>query len=301
MSNGLALGARESQGGNRIYVNIRAGKIGQTLSFPKGTTEEIDAQLKILADRSFYPHKSVNGAGEVSWFVAHVFDDITGYVKEIRWYSKTFQDGGVSAGWNITVDTGEQVYVIFVSSKERPYYRLMNILIGVDFTKPVMFRGFMGDNEGKPQKVLLLCQEMTDEGKEVWLQPAYQERWLSNELKEKLRVANLKGATADAVRKFLETLPEKERKNLALTPEGLLDNTWPYIKQKVSDNKWSFDDWEEFLVMKMNDIVIPNVQAAISSHTASTDLGEYTGSAHGDAYEGDAPTAPPDADDDIPF
>lgn len=292
-SSPFQIGARESQGGNRIYVNLRAGRIGQTLKHPDGSPAQVAEELKALADRGYYPQKSVSGSGKVTWFVAKTFDDLTGFVKEIRWHTKTFDSGGTQSGWNIMIDAGETgTFVLYVDLMDRPCHRVMAILLGVDFKRPVYFQGFAGENG----KVLLLAQDVNPEtGKPIWLQPCYQERWLSLGLTDKIRDAGIdRDSAPEKVKAFLETLPEKgkdNRNNIALTTEGKLDPTWPYIKQKVSDQKWSFDAWSEFLIGKMKDEVIPNVEEAARHHGLSTELPEPE-------YTGGPSTS---QDDDIPF
>lgn len=306
----LPLGASEAQGSNRVYVNLRAGQIGKTGKYPVGSPAVVEEELKALAQKGFFPHKSVSAAGKESLFVAKTWDDITGYVPELRWYTKSWDGGGVTVGWNVTIATDEVEYVLLVSSMDHPYHRFMNCLLNVDFTQPVLFRGFWGSDrvtKKRTGKVLLMCQDVDDAGKEKWIQPAYQERWLSIQLKQRMKAAGVTGqSSSEQVQAFLQTLPETgkdSRQNIALTAQGTYDPTWPYVNQKSSDNKWSFDLWSEFLIGKMHEDVIPRIEEARKAHRSHPEIDGYTGPSeeHGDAYEPEHSTPAPDADDDIPF
>lgn len=268
---GLELGARESQSSGKIFVNIRAGKIAQT-----SKTEVEGFQLC----------QTKNAADTVYTFYAKPYDNITGYVNDIRWHTHKLPDGTVLAGWNIEIETGEETFVLGIGNNERPFARLMNCLLNVDFELPVMFVGFMGENKKtkRPQKMLLLSQELGENGKPAWIQPLIEEKWLSRMVIDKLKQG-------------IELSPDEE-KNVHRTPDGKFSKSYPYITQKV-DLKWSFDTWEEFLIEQMNDTVIPKVQAAAEKRgnrvpppiVPEIDI-------PGDEFSGPASGAD---DDDIPF
>jgi hypothetical protein len=234
----LELGAKESSGSNRIYVGLRIGKIAQTLKEPR---------------EGFHPAKTVNKAGKETHFFAKAYDELVGYVTGLRWKTSELTDGTVLTGWDVTIDTGDQEFVLHVSSNDRPYQRFMSCLLNVDFSRPVKFVGFMGHNNGKSQKVLLLTQ--SDKEKD-WVQPKYQERWLSQ----------------DIVKKLKEKLPltEQDQRNVAYLSDGKIDGNYPYIKQ-LSDGKWSADNWNEFLFEKMNEEVLPAIEEA-NSHRGSKSI-----------------------------
>jgi len=273
----LPLGAEESQAANRIFVNLRIGKIAQTS----------DKQLE-----GFKPEQTQNQAGTVYHFFAKSYDHITGYVTDIRWHTHTMKDGTVLKGWNITIDTTSQVYVLGVSSKDRPFQRVMSTLVAVDFEKPVMFVGFMGKHKGsgKPQKVLLLSQERGADNKPLWLQPVAEEKWLSRLIINKLKEG--------------VELNEYEERNVSRTTDGKFNKDYPYIVENA-DGGWSFDTWNNFLHEQMKEFVIPNVQAANEARNAMSSTGlenQETFDLPEEAMmTGPAPGASPMPEDDIPF
>ena len=239
---GFDQGADESQASNRIFVNLRLGRITQTWK-PKTENE--------LPPPGYRPESTKNKSGVVNHFIAKTFGHITGFVNDIRWHTHKLQDGTMLSGWNITVDTGEKgVFVLGVSTNERPYQRLMNCLLAVDFTKTVRFVGFMGKHPKteKPQRVLLITQSLDPETKKpIWIQPVHQEKWLSRLLIQKLR----------------EKMPltEYEEGNVSRMKDGSFNKDYPYIVQNVNES-WSFDTWNNFLHEQMEEFVIPNVQVA---------------------------------------
>jgi hypothetical protein len=268
----MPLGAEESQNSGRIWVNLRIGKIAQTSNSPV---------------EGFVPAQTENKSGQITNFFAKPYDHITGYVTDIRWHTKEFSDGGTTSGWNITIDTGKEVFVLQLRSTDRPYHRVMNCLISADFDNPIRFVGFLGEYQGKKQKVLLLSQELNAEGKPVWLEPSYAERWLSRAIIEKLRQG-------------LE-LTEQEEKNVKRTSDGKFDKDYPYIHQK-NDGKWSFDAWDDFLYEKMKSEVIPSVIEANQKRgvpTPDDDSIEHQEAAAVAAAGNGSPIN--NSDDDIPF
>lgn len=273
---GMPLGAEESQGSNRIFVNLRTGKIAQT------SNSEI---------AGFKPSTTKNKDGTVNHFFAKEFDKITGYITDIRWHTHKLQDGTTLMGWNVTIDTTKEVYVLGVSSNDRPFQRFMNVCLAVDFEKPVMFVAFMGKHKvtDQPQKVLLLSQGMNPEtNKPIWIQPVHEEKWLSRTIIDKL--------------KHGDDLTEAEERNVSRNKDGSFNKEFPYIHEKI-DGKWSFDNWDEFLHEQMKEFVIPNVAAANQLRGAMTHTGPASiGNDIPEEYDG-PPTAPPSSDpnDDIPF
>lgn len=275
----LPIGAEEASASNRTFVNLRIGKIAQTSKDPLP---------------GFEPAKTVNKSGVENHFFAKSYDHITGYVSDIRWHTHTLNDGTVLSGWNITIETNDKAYVLGVSSKDRPFQRVMNVLINVDFSLPVMFVGFMGKNQSnnQPQKVLLLSQEMSSDGKPMWLSPAVEERWLSRSLINKLK----------------ENIPltEAEERNVSRMQDGSFNKDYPYIVENV-DGTWSFDTYNNFLHEQMREHVIPNVKACAELrgvHVAETvSMPEFSGSLPSDVLAPDPSVTVGSVrdDDDIPF
>jgi hypothetical protein len=227
----MELGAKEARTSNVKYVDIRIGKIAQTSK---------DEQP------GYVPAKTVNASGVENHFFAKPYDDITGYVDEVRWHEHTLTNGTVLTGWNITINTGSDVYVLGIGSLDRPFESTMNALCNVDFSKPVRFVGFMGTNKdkSKKQKVLLLTQSGNEKD---WVQGKYEMKFLSQLIVKKLK-------------ERIE-LSEDEKRNIAYLPDGKIDGEYPYVKEKL-DGKWSFEAWREFLMGEMYTHVIPAVEIA---------------------------------------
>ncbi len=267
---GLTLGAEEAKGEGRIFVNLRIGKIAQTSNEPR---------------EGFKPASTKNKDGSVNNFFAKSYEKITGYVTDIRWHTHTLRDGTVLAGWNITIDTTNEVFVLGVNKNDRPYQRVMNTLLNVDFERPVMFVGFMGkDKQDRPQKVLLLSQELGENKKPCWLQAYHEEKWLSRIIIDKLKQG--------------VGLTEQEERQVSRDQNGNFSKEYPYIVQGA-DGKWSWDVWNNFLYEQMTDRVIPEVEriaserGAIARDSAVDDLPaeEFSGpmSGPGPAYDDDIP------------
>jgi hypothetical protein len=262
----MELGAAEARASNAKFVNLRIGKIAQTSKDPQV---------------GFSPAKTVNKSGTENHFFAKPYDHITGYIDEIRWHEHTLKDGTVLTGWNVAINTGKDLYILSVSSNDRPFDGFMNSLRNVDFTQPVKFQGFIGEQKdangkgtGKKQKVLLMYQ--SDEGPKAFVKGKYEMKWLSQLLVKKLK-------------EKIE-LTEDEKKNIAYLPDGKIDGEYPYIKEKL-DGKWNFDNWREFLMGEMYSEVIPSVD--IAKH-ARGDV-EFPGEA------ADTITIVEDDESDIPF
>jgi hypothetical protein len=263
----MELGAAEARASNAKFVNLRIGKIAQTSKEPQV---------------GYSPAKTVNKSGTENHFYAKPYDFIAGYVDEIRWHTYTLPDGTDLTGWNIAINTGKDLFILSVSSNDRPFDGLMNSLCNVDFTQPVKFQGFIGEQKdangkgtGKKQKVLLMYQ--TDGGPKDFVKGKYDMKWLSQLLVKKLK-------------EKIE-LTENEKKNIAYLPDGKIDGEYPYIKEKL-DGKWNFDNWREFLMGEMYTHVIPAVEIAKEER--------------GDTYTGEQsePIAVVEDDDDessIPF
>lgn len=240
---GIPLGAEESQGSNRIYVSLRTGKICQT-------------------DRNqlpgYKPAQTKNKDETINNFFAKEYDKLTGFVTDIRWHTHKLKDGTVLSGWNVTIDTTKEVYVLQVGTNDRPFERFMNVLLGVDFENPVMFVAFMGKNKqtGAPQKVLLLSQEMSPEldkngkPKPLWLQPILEEKWLARSVINKCKQAI--------------PLTAEEETHVSRNADGTVNWNYPYISQGV-DEKWSLDAWRNHLHENVQEHVLPNVKAANNS------------------------------------
>lgn len=270
----LPLGAPDSVQSNRIFVNLRTGKIAQTSN----------TQLP-----GFKSATTKNKDNTFNHFYAKEKDHVTGYVTEIRWHTHKLPDGTMLTGWNVTINTTEEVYVLHIGSNDRPFHRFMACCLNVDFEQPVMFLAFMGKNkEDKPQKVLLLSQEFGADNKPIWIKPALEEKWLSRVIIDKLKEKS--------------PLTDYDERNVSRNPDGTFNKDYPYIHQKV-DGKWSFDTWDDHLQEAMRNIVIPNVEAADKKRglistlsAASADVpDEYTGP------PAESTAAPYGPDDDIPF
>jgi hypothetical protein len=235
----MELGATEARASNVTFLDIRIGKIAQT------SKEQLPG---------FVPAKTVNASGTENHFFAKPYDNITGFVDEVRWHEHTLKDGTVLTGWNITINTGSELYVLGIGSLDRPFESTMNSLCNVDFSKPVRFVGFMGTNKdkSKKQKVLLLTQSGEEKD---WVHGKYEMKFLSQLIVKKLK-------------EKIE-LTEDEKRNIAYLPDGKIDGEYPYVKEKL-DGKWSFEAWREFLMGEMYSTVIPAVEIAKSER------GEYT-------------------------
>jgi hypothetical protein len=263
----MELGAAEARQSNAKFVNLRVGKIAQTSNDPLP---------------GYSPAKTVNKSGTENHFFAKPYDAITGYVDEIRWHTYTLKDGTELTGWNVAINTGKELFILSVSSNDRPFDGFMNSLCNVDFTQPVKFQGFMGESKdaqgkktGKKQKVFLMYQ--TEGDPKDFVKGKYEMKWLSQLLVKKLK-------------EKIE-LTDDEKRNIAYLPDGKIDGEYPYIKEKL-DGKWNFDNWREFLMGEMYTNVIPSVEIAKSER------GEIS-------YTSEAPAEPiiveEDSSDDIPF
>lgn len=259
----MEAGVKEARASNHRYVNLRIGKIAQT------SNEQLEG---------FYPATTTNKSGTKNHFFAKPYEEIVGYIDEIKWKSHTLPDDTVLTGWDIFINTGSEVFVLHVSSNDRPFDQTMNVLCNVDFSELVKFVGFMGTNKdkSKKQKVLLLSQ--SDNEKE-WVKGKYEAKFLSQLL----------------VKKIKEKIPltEEDERNIARNPDGTADNTYPYIKEKM-DGKWSFEAWREFLMEKMHTDVLPAVEIAKDRRgNFTTDTPQFAGSQSFQVTEDD--------DDSIPF
>lgn len=239
---GFDPGAEESRDLRRIFVNLRAGRIGQTSDKPIEGYKET---------------RNFSQSGTEYVFYAKTVDHLTGFVDDIQWHSHVLKDGTKLTGWNITVDAGEKgVYVLGIGSNERAFQQAMNLLGNVDFTRTVRFIGFWGkDRNNKPQKVFLITQGLDPETrKPVWVKPVYDQKWLS-----RLIVNKIKGGVE---------LTEQEERNVSRMKDGSFNREYPYIIQNVDDS-WSFDMWNNFLHEQMQGVVIPAVKAAARQRQAT--------------------------------
>lgn len=267
------IGFSESTNQNSKYLSLRVGQLAETSG----------QQLP-----GFLPVQTKNKAGEVFNFFAKTYDNLYGFVKKVYYYDNPLNDGTVLNGIKITVDCGQQTFVIDIGTKDRPYRRAISILAGVDFTQPVYFRAFL-DKEKK--KVLLLAQDFDDEDKPKYLRPKYDEKWLSQLIAQKVK----------------EKLPltEDEKRNVAYK-NGKPDPDYPYIRQ-MSNGKWSFEKWEEFIHDVLKNEVIPACEAAQSRQQARHSDDQFVLDAEDNDRTADErddfafADAPADDDDDIPF
>lgn len=285
----LTPGAAQGTRPNGIFVNLRAGVIART------TNQDMTGQP------GWYPYENENASGTKYKFWGYPYDDLIGYVKNIKWYEHKFDDGSMSRSWWIILDVQDQEFILDLKSTDRPFSQTMSTLLALDFNKPVKFVGFMGKNKKtqKPQKVLLINQGKydPDSNKDVWEQAAYRDKWLSLELVQKIREKKITNEPAAK-----EHLSETEYGNLAFNADGSINREYPYIKQN-EDKSWNFTDWNNFLMRKMKEEVIPNVEAA----QALRDQGRREEIASQDQtpeFSGPDQTSAsvaPAADDEIPF
>lgn len=236
--NGLELGARESAPSNRIYLDLRAGRIGQTS----------DKQLP-----GFVPASSENAAGEVFHFFAKTLQDLTGYIDDLYFRSFTTKTGTVINSWNVVINTTKEEYVLQIGASSRAADTLLSTLPNIDFTKPVMLVHFIGTNERtkKKQPVFLLSQSLNPEtGKPVWLKAKYEQKWLS-----KLLISKVKEGVE---------LTDEDKRNLAFDATGRIlgRDSYPFYITEKSDGSWSFEARSEQLHELAKEAIIPAIKMA---------------------------------------
>ena len=250
----------------------------------------------------YEPAFTENKSGEKTHFFAKEFDSIVAYVADMRWDTKEFDNGAKTNGWKIALDTGDpdNGFMFTISSMERPFNRMMSALANCDFTQPVKFIGFKGQKDGN--KVLLLSQEAGPDGKPIWIQGRYAERWLDQDLIKKLKA---KQQPTDEEKKSLAYDGDGRilgRMTLDETTGELSETGYPYIVQ-TPDGKWSTAVWSTYLRQRMEEEVIPAIKAAaeqrqrdgvIPAGAASVAL---SGNPSDDAF-GDLP---PEEDSELPF
>jgi len=262
------LGATETRESNRVYLNLRTGKLSETSKEDKP---------------GFKPFTTKNASGQEYHFFAKTYDDLTAYIKDVQWHEFEYE-GKKIVGWNIILDTFDKEYCLQINSSDRPYQTIMSVLPNVDFTKPVRVVAFLGKSSaGKPQKVLLFTQNLLLDTRE-WVKAKYEPKWLSRLLANKVKEG--------------VPLSDDEERNVAFLPDGKPDKDFPYIREK-SDGTWSFDAWTDFLLDKMHSEVIPAVKAATENRTAPER--EYSGT---DDFDNDfisAGSLGGNDDDEIPF
>lgn len=269
---GMQLGAEDSVGGNRVYVNLRLGEIAIT------SREQFEGSS---------PAQTKSKDGKTTSFYARRKHHITGFISDIYWKTSTLPDGTVLSGWNVAIETGAETYVLYVAKNDRTYAQLMNTLLAVDFDKPIMFRGFYGTNKrsNKKEKVLLLSQELDPTTKKpIWLKPVVEMKWMSRLLGQKLK---------EGIQ-----LTEQEEHNVSRMQDQSPNRVYPYIIEKA-DGTWSFERFEEHLYEQMLEFVIPNVKAAVEKRGTFVPVGD-NGDEIPEHASGVGPL-PEDDDDEIPF
>jgi hypothetical protein len=266
----MELGAAEARQSNAKFVNLRIGKIAQTSNEPQV---------------GYSPAKTVNKSGTENHFFAKPYDSIVGYIDDIRWHTYTLKDGTELTGWNVAINTGKDLFILGVSSNDRPFDGFMNSLCNVDFTQPVKFQGFIGESKdaqgkktGKKQKVLLLYQ--TEGNPKDFVKGKHEMKWLSQLLVKKL--------------KEKVELTEDEKRNIAYLDNGKIDGDYPYVKETLG-GKWNFDNWREFLMGEMYSYVIPAVGIA------KEDRGDISFTGEPDETVETIVVAEDDDSDSIPF
>lgn len=271
----MELGAKEKTTQNVKFIGLRTGYLSETSKEPKS---------------GFLPATTKNKSGTEYHFFAKNYEEIVGYITDVRWHSHELPEGGSIDGWNITIDTTKDVFVFGLMSKDKPYTRGMSVLLNIDFTQPVRFVAFLDKRGTSPKKVLLMYQDG-----EKPVQPKFAEKWLSRELMARLK--DLKENPKTAL-----PLDERDEKNIERDEKGVPDNSYPYIRQNL-DKKWSFDAWTNFLMEQVTDNVLPAVEAANNARPAferqpSNDVIEDDDNYNGDVDMDNAPMA---SDDEIPF
>jgi hypothetical protein len=280
-------GATETRESNRVYINLRTGKLSETSKEQKS---------------GFKPFTTKNASGQEYHFFAKTYDDLTCYIKDVVWHEFEYE-GKKIVGWNVVLDTGEKEYVLQINSNDRPYQTIMSVLPNVDFSCPVRVVAFMGKSSaGKNQKVLLFTQNMDKTAKE-WVKPKYEAKWMSRLLSGKLKdIVSLKDD--GAIQEALGMLHENEYRNVALDADGMPDPNFPYIREK-SDGTWSMDAWTEFLKERFETETIPEIKAAANIRGVWFQKKETAenGAVLSDDYEDlpDFSGSETATDDDIPF
>lgn len=281
------IGAEVASERNGKFVNLRIGQLAQVSK----------TQLP-----GYSPASTVNKANTVFHFFAKPYKNIAGYVRDMKWHTKTFEDGSVVKGWYIFVDSGaDGEFIIDLKMNDRPFHRVMAVLLNINFDRPVRFNAFMGEQKqngkstGKKQKVMNLYQgkKNPETGKPETVKPIYEDKWLSNELLAKVK--------AFKAGKPNITFTEQDERNLHRNAKGEIDGEYPYIRQNV-DGSWSFDAWTNFLLEKMHEEVIPNIHAAQEIRDQAK-REEDSGGAEESEFSGPVPedTTPTGPTDEIPF
>ena len=276
---GYTLGASVADTTRKTYVNLRTGRIAQT------SKEPLDG---------FEPAFTTKKDGTKTHFFAKEYKEIIGYITALNWHVSTFPDGSTDGGaWNVDIDTGSEIFCLSVKKTDRPFLRFCSVLCGINFDEPVRFAGYKFLEGGHDKKVLCLYQF----GTEGAMQPIFQEKWLSQTLKDKIRGK--------------EELNENDQKNLAFSDdgtilkpmvfdemEGTFSEGYPYIVQS-SDLKWDLGIWTKFLDAKVKEIVLPMIAEA----NAKRNPIEMNGEPYVDEPEmsGVPEWQKPVDDDDIPF
>lgn len=276
------LGAAVANTTHKTYVNLRLGRIAETSKEEKP---------------DFEPTSITKKDGTKSHFFAKQYSEIIGYITKIDWHVSTFKDGSNDGGgWNVDIDTGDQIFCLSVKKADRPFFRFCSVLCGVNFDEPVRFAGYKFQEGGQDKKVLCLYQY----GVEGALQPVFAEKWVNQLLRKKivekveLTDDDKNHLVFDDKGKMLKTMVYDEI-------EGTFTEGYPYITQS-DDGKWNLSVWAKFLDTKVREIVIPAIAEAndrrkpIDHFSDDADF-EYAG----EAEEPPMLTSKNVSDDDIPF
>lgn len=249
----------------RIYLDLRAGYIGETKSIDLDENgEPVKRKVEEWRQKGYELDFTTNKAGKKTYFMAKIRKSIGGYVTGLRWYANSLDNGVTLTGWKVSIETPDQTYILQIGSQDRPYSRFMNTLLNVDFNHTVRFKGYKKDDK----KNLLLYQGSND-GKDYIL-GKHKECYLNAELRAKLRDG--------------QPLNDKDRENVMFDEQGAIRRDYPYIYQKA-DGKWSFDQWEEFLMDEIKKYVIPAIETANAARGDWRDINgpepdrDYTGPA----------------------
>jgi hypothetical protein len=237
-------GEEEFDGGNRIYLDIRAGWIAQTKKVSIDENgDPVKREVEAARLEGYEVDHTVNMSGKVTWFLAKRKKAITGYVTDLRFYESKLpnQPDVTLTGIKITIETPHKTYVLQVSSQDRPYSQVLNTLLNADFSRTLRFKGYKKDG-----KKNLLVYFGGNDNKDYIL--------------GKHKMAFLFWETRLKIKENLP-LSDKDKENIVFLPSGEMDTQYPYIFQK-QDKKWNFDLWEEFIRDQVTAHLLPAIKAA---------------------------------------
>jgi hypothetical protein len=242
MGNNEFFGEEEFDGGNRMYLDIRAGWIAQTKKVGLDENgEPVQREVERAKTEGYELEETENKSGKKSYFLAKRKKAIGGYVTDLRFYENKLPSDVILTGVKLTIETPDQTYILQIGSQDRPYSQVLNALLSVDFNHTVRFKGYK--KEGKKN---LLIYVGNNDGKDYIL-GKHKMAFLYWNLRQKIK----EGLALD----------EKDKENIVFLPSGEMDKDYPYIFQK-QDKKWNFDLWEEFIREQIEAHVKPAIASA---------------------------------------